>query len=224
MVSIDEDVPPMGKLFSVPIADITGDYPIKKGTAPLPPQLQGVFWLTAQSTGSALMSFGGPSGHPVLNTGTLDEDGTCFISLGRYQKWSFASQEDGNCKKSANPANDLVYEFNFDDAEDPQFCSIVLHSGDKACDDKLQATVWKCLNFDMYLVEDEDYPGSIVWSRRSYCCGIDTCFSYVYKIVQVIDGQGNKIQPAYDEFEEYVSEYANPPGTIQLVGPCTGVE
>lgn len=46
-----------------------------------------------------------------------------------------------------------------------------------------------------------EYPGSVVWQRKS---GFVIPF-YTYQLVQILDGDGNKIQPAYEKFVNYMT-------------------
>lgn len=50
---------PIGDLKHVNAADISGDGPMVIGKAPLPPCMQGLFWMTWQGSGSCLASLGG---------------------------------------------------------------------------------------------------------------------------------------------------------------------
>lgn len=199
---VGDDVVQSDVTSSVPIDAITSYMTI--GKAPLPPQLRGIFWLTDQGDQSALMSFGGPSGHPEYNTGSIDEDGSLIIKLNGFRNWTFA---DADSFKKYRP-KDITYHFEFDNAEDPTFAQIELEIA--GCG----LTVNKnCLNFNMELSSgDDEYPDSVVWDRNSYLC----CWpcAYKYKVVQVIDEHGKKIQSAWDAFVEYEERYASPPGTL----------
>lgn len=48
----------MGERKCISVEDVSGDGPFVVGKAPLPPALQGVFWLTWQGSGSCLASLG----------------------------------------------------------------------------------------------------------------------------------------------------------------------
>lgn len=208
--STDAALPPLSdQIWQVPVDQITGDFPIARGVAPLPPQLRGIFWLQDQDSGSALMSFSGGSGHPLISTGAIDDDGRYFVSLTRYYKWSWAR---GRAEMLFVKKQNAVYEFQFDDPDDPTHADIILHSGHQgnAQDGGLLPS---CVHFDMSLgdsdlEDDEGFPGSVIWTRNSYVCC--TCFglaSYKYKLVQVMDEHGKRIQPAWDAFKEYISTH-----------------
>lgn len=59
--------------------------------------------------------------------------------------------------------------------------------------------------FDMRLVTDPNnplrvrYPGSQIWIRRSTYIGI---FYFEYNVIQVVDGNGQKIEAAWNEFRD----------------------
>lgn len=73
--------------------------------------------------------------------------------------------------------------------------------------------------FTMDLLTDPNNPdvaryvGSVVWQRRSsFFFGMikPEDSSFVYNVVQIIDGNGTPIQPAYDEFVANVkNDYGN---------------
>merc|ERR1719401_314935 len=116
---VGDDVIQSDDTSSVPRDSITSYMPV--GKAPLPPQLRGIFWMTDQGKQSALMSFGGPSGHAEYNTGSVDEHGCISIKLNGFRNWTMADAETF----SGYRAKDLIYHFEFDDAQNPTFAEIL---------------------------------------------------------------------------------------------------
>jgi len=47
----------------------------------------------------------------------------------------------------------------------------------------------------------KQYPGSVIWNRRSELFGSITLLNY--NAIQIIDGSGNRIEPAYSEWVKY---------------------
>merc|ERR1712137_966594 len=95
---------------------------------------------------------------------------------------------------------DLVYHFIFDDATNPKFCQIYPEA--KNLDFMLTAEL--LLDFEMELLEkgDERFPGSVAWRRVSKVLGQEAK-SAEYALVQVIDGSGQRIEPAWSKFVEF---------------------
>jgi len=67
------------------------------------------------------------------------------------------------------------------------------------------------MNFAMTLVnkgEDKQFPTSVVWNRPSTVMG-KYMKSAFYQIVQVIDGEGNKLEPAYSTWVNNCKTFSN---------------
>jgi len=190
---------PIGNMKSVEINDIHGTGPLILGTGPgLPTQLQGLFWLTKQGKSSALCSFGGPSKDGGnCSTGQLTTE-AYKIRVSGDRVWSFA-QNDFAAIKAAKKL-DLVYHFHFDDVTNPTHCQIYPEARNAGV---LLTAEW-LLNFEMHLLEDGDpeYPNSVVWRRPSAVFGIEIK-KKEYLLVQVMDGTGTRIEPAWSKFVEY---------------------
>jgi len=73
------------------------------------------------------------------------------------------------------------------------------------------------LDFEMELLKegDERFPGSVAWRRPSSVLGQEIK-SAEYVLLQVIDGKGQRIEPAWSKFVEYQnsSEAGKTPGQI----------
>jgi len=211
--------------------DVTGKGPLLLGKAPLPVALRGMWWLTHQGDSSALMSFGGPNlDGDGCSTGQLEDDGSYKIRVSGDRVWAFADKDSSNFQKAEK--YDLTYRFEFDDLDDPQWAKIhIITKYDSCCCCGLECTracPW-CTNWTMYLNDDDDeFPQSLVWERKSTICCDACCFAhifhgpswpccgYYYKIVQVIDEEGKRIEPAWSQFVEYENkdECGGSPGEI----------
>ena len=106
---------------------------------------------------------------------------------------------------------DLIYQFYFDSAENPTKCQIIPQGRNLGL--TLSAT-W-ILDFDMRVVEHEKYANSVVWLRESYLFGVHGKGAD-YDLVQVVDGEGNRLEPAWSDFVAYQKseECGKTPGTI----------
>lgn len=200
--------------FKINGADSDGAGPMLVGGTSLPESLRGVFWLSKQGNMSSLMSFGGPNG-----------DGG-WTSVGRLvglryrirvlgdRVWSFAGLESAG--KKIVDLGDLIYEFTFNDAKAPTFGQI--HA---TFNNLLGLHVGKRLewlgDFEMTLLDShKDYPGSKVWERRSYVFGQES-ESKRYELIQVVDEDGKRIQPAWKAFvTAQTAESVEDPGVVHL--------
>eukprot|EP00429_Kryptoperidinium_foliaceum_P020007 CAMPEP_0176048166 /NCGR_PEP_ID=MMETSP0120_2-20121206/23924_1 /TAXON_ID=160619 /ORGANISM="Kryptoperidinium foliaceum, Strain CCMP 1326" /LENGTH=372 /DNA_ID=CAMNT_0017381581 /DNA_START=61 /DNA_END=1179 /DNA_ORIENTATION=- len=191
-----ESIAPQGPVKSWSLADAA--LPIRVATAPMPKALRGVFWLSGQGRGTALVSFAGPS-HDGGGCSTGHLQGNMYsIRCSGDRVWSWADETD-KFNIWATQQGDLVYHFVFDNAEQPKNCQIYPES--RALD-IVMSSEW-LLDYEMVLEEgvDEMFPGSVVWQRVSSILGGEKKVSY--GIVQVVDEDGKRIQPAWDRFVEY---------------------
>lgn len=210
-------VGPIGAVKSVDIKDIdmksfsAGTGPLRLGTGPgLPAALTGIFWLTKQGPSSALASFGGPSGDGGGCSAGQMVGNRLKVRVAGDRTWSFAENGKSN---TLVEALDLVYHFVFDDAVNPTRCQIYPEGRNLG----FTLTADWLLDFDMELLKDGDkeFPGSVVWKRISSVLGREAT-SAEYALVQVIDGQGQPIEPAWTKFVEYQNsaEAGSSPGKI----------
>lgn len=192
--------------------DETG--PIRIGTAPLPSQLRGVFWLAEQGDSSALMSFAGSEDGAGLSQGALalnPADGYHYkIRVGGDKIWSF---HDKASSWRLVELLDLVYKFKFNSPSNPTSGQII-PSGENLNGFDLNAP-W-LLNFAMKLIpmgNHSKYPKSWVWGRPSSILGFEGGY---YDLIQVLDEKGDKIEPAYSDWLKYCrsAETGSTPGEL----------
>ncbi|CAK0853111.1 unnamed protein product [Prorocentrum cordatum] len=191
-----EKLAPVGKAKSVKVEDITGKGPLRVGTAPLPESMQGLFWLSSQGPSSALASFAGPTQDGGgCSTGQM-RDKRYDIRVAGDRVWAFA--EDNTIAWKFVETVDLIYHFVFDDAEKPTKCQIYPEAGNLGF--TLDAE-W-LLDFEAHLKPEgsEEYPGSVIWLRPSFVLGKEV---NEYTLVQVMNGAGERIEPAWSKFVEY---------------------
>jgi len=199
----------VGQVKSVQVESITGDGPLILGTASLPGDLQGLFWLSQQGTRSALVSFGGPTRDSCgTSTGQL-ADRQYAIRVTGDRIWTFAEQEGRS--QSLVEALDLIYHFVFDDPINPKRAQIYPESKNL----RFTLTAEWILDFEMELVQggDDRWPGSVVWKRQSKLFGIS---GGEYDLVQVMKGDGMRIEPAWSDFVNYQNsqETGGTPGML----------
>lgn len=177
----------------------------------MPKQLQGVFWLQKQADSSAIMSFAQSNDGGHLSTGKLSSTDKYEYSVrvGGDRVWSF---HDKSTSWKLVEFLDLVYNFDFDDAENPTFADIIPESKNLG----ISVTAELFLNFDMKLLKTEEkeekYKDVIVWGRPSYVFNNEITSKY-YELVQVVDGKGKKTAA----FEDWV-KYCNDPVTGETQG------
>jgi len=191
--------------------------PMRIGTAPLPSQLRGVFWLKDQGDSSSLVSFAKSNDGDGVSPGVMPSDGVYKVRVRGDRTWSFADQ---SFNWEASGWMDLIYSFNFNDASNPTE-AVVYGGGGNAL-----SIVWKgvtyAIEFGMELQTkaqvlagpNKRYNTSVVWERPSRFLGT-TLASYT--VVQVMDENGNKIEPAFSEwvaYNQHPTDTGNTPDTI----------
>lgn len=203
-----EHIAPIGEVKSIRVEDVQGHVPLTIGTAPLPECLQGIYWLTDQGNSSALASFGASNDGGGCSTGILIQN-RYKVRVSGDRVWAMAGgQILGSLKIDAL---DLIYHFVFNDSKKPTKCQIYPEARRFGVN---LAAEW-LLDFEMELVAgDPNYPGSVVWNRRSWVAGREAT-SAEYALVQVIDVHGKRIEPAWSKFVEYQStQVTDTPGMI----------
>jgi len=183
--------------------------PLPPGRAPLPKSLRGVFWLGGQKDRSALLTFAKNDGTDCkwCSTGKLIGNGYRIRPLGSCS-WAFANVE-GFWNPGYSWASNmmLVYDWFFDDPVNPTFAHMgpVVGALPWNSGGLLAKQRW-WLSFDMALqsaeqAEEKGYNGSVFWSRSTYLFKAWR-FSH-YDLVQVVDEDGNRIEPAWSKFVAY---------------------
>jgi hypothetical protein len=205
--------------------DVSGAGPLTLGTAAmnLPVSLQGIFWLTKQGYSSSLMSFGTSKDGKGLSQMDLDpRDGNQIeVRVGGDKVWSFA---DKASSWSLVSATDLMYEFAFKDASgkapnnmnDAVEGQIIPYAHNLGI--RLSWTV--LLDFDMKKIPQDKktkYTNSVVWGRPTSVLGVKVDSAY-YDLVQIIDGNGTKLEPAYSDWLAYCKDE----GAVKKTGSTPG--
>jgi hypothetical protein len=212
-----EEANPIAQQQAVRTEDISGMGPMIVGTAPLPRNLQGLWWLSGQKSSSALVTFGGPN----------DDGNGCSVGYLTGDKNAYKIRVEGErVFSTAEPSaidkliegNDQSYNFEFNDPVNPTMAQIYVFADGLGV--KIQGEFSRnIMNFQMYLLPEEDprrkqYPGSFVWLRNTTFFGINAGHDYL--LVQVMDGLGSRIEPAWSSFAAYEnsSTTGNYPGWI----------
>lgn len=185
------------------------------GKAPLPERTHGMFWLVDDG-GDALVSFGGPpggvgtgecsSGKLTQEGGEDDKTSYCTtISTVRPGGWTFqAFGTPPGVSGGKFPTNaDSFYEmcgskwkFCFDSNQDPTSATAVPE----------KSRSW-CVNVMAASTTTAEYKGTKhgghYWRVTTKALGIIPLPSWVpgnFDMIQVVDGDGNKVQPGWDMF------------------------
>lgn len=185
--------------------------PLSVAGPDMPQNLQGVFWLMDQGDSSALMTFGKTGDGGVCSTGILNTNpgmANYVVRCSGDRSWAFADK--GRSFKFVNLV-DFIYKFYFDSCENPTRCQIIPWARNLGFE--LSAT-W-ILDFDMHVIAHEKYANSVVWLRDSYLFG-NRAKSADYHLVQVVDAEGNRLEPAWSDFVAYQSsaDAGTTPGKI----------
>jgi hypothetical protein len=183
---------------AVRVEDISAAGPLILGTAPLPLALQGLWWVTGQSSGSSLLSFGGPN----------NDGNGCSLGYISGEKNSYKIRAEGDRVTATNEpsgfdkvveSGDKAYYFEFDSATDPKLGQMYMLLDGIGIGTNGKWTQ-RVVNSEMNLLPDGgvEYPGSVVWLRNTsvwgFLVGSET------KFIQVMDGAGEKIEPAWSKF------------------------
>lgn len=190
------------------------------GTAPLPTELQGMFWLTEQGDSSALMTFAQSNDGDGISTGEVGTAtnsagatiGTYRVRVGGDRSWSF---HDRSTNWRLAHWLDLIYNFEFEYASDGSGRIVAAQIKPEAGNlFGFTLPPW-LLSFRATMAEHPRYKNSLVFRRDSYIAGSEID-SAQYDLVQVIDGNGNKLQPAFSDWLSYCEsdETGASPGTF----------
>jgi len=195
---------PIGGQQSVRLEDMDFSGPMILGTSPLPFGLQGIWWFGGQTSASSLLSFGGPNNDGNgFSLGYLDGPKNTYKIRAEGDRVAMSPQPSG-LKKIVDEIGDKVYSFEFNDRVDPTAAHVRVSF--EGLDGEVQGK-WpeRIMNFDMQLMPkgNPEYPGSLVWSRNSSIWMDD------YKFVQVMNGRGEKIEPAWSSFVLYEKDPKN---------------
>jgi len=201
---------PITSQQAVRVEDMLGAGPMILGTAPLPIALQGIWWFAGQTSGSALLSFGGSN-----------NDGSgCSLGYLTGEKNSYKIRAEGDrVVSSSEPSGldkvmetgDKVYYYEFNNAANPTLGQIYTYfDGLGGAQEGAKSAMMKS-TMQLQPNGDLEYPGSLVWLKNTTVLGINVKDT---KIVQVIDGAGEKIEPAWSKFvaSEKDPENRNYPG------------
>jgi len=130
-----------------------------------------------------------------------------MLSAGGDRVWAFADKGVSNLVERL----DLIYHFIFDDNENPKHCQIYPDARNLG----VTLTWTWLLDFKLEIAAggDEQFPGSVIGKRHSYAFGK---LINEYALVQVINGAGERIEPAWSKFVEYQKSKAagETPGEI----------
>jgi len=202
----DVALTPVKPLGSFNIDDVEGAGPLQPGAESLPTALRGVFWLSDQGIQSALITFASNNNAdgPWCSHGSLILN-RYLIRVSGDKVWSWATEENAGYDLAYGLR--LVYDFGFDSTTDPTHATIYpILTALGGFGARLSQQTWM-LTFTMTKMSEQEasdlgYPGSIVWERRSYAFGVEITSSR-YNMVQVVDEDGKRIEPAWSTFAAY---------------------
>lgn len=179
----------------------------------LPKQMQGVFWLTGQGDSSSLMSFAKSSDGCGMSPGELQSGTDSYdVRVNGDRVWFFS---DKAASWKLIKFIDLVYHFQLTGGtlSDPRSFQIIPQALNIILGistiPRIDAT-W-LLDFDAHLLLNDNeefnfkranWSGSAVWGRPSSVVG-QQVKSKTYLLVQVVDGKGKPIQPAFDKWVKF---------------------
>mmetsp|Transcript_47274 Transcript_47274/g.133324 ORF Transcript_47274/g.133324 Transcript_47274/m.133324 type:complete len:367 (-) Transcript_47274:76-1176(-) len=176
--------------------------PMLVGTAPLPESLRGIFWQQDQQDNGAALTFAGDGSEGAwCNSGSLVGNRYRIRCCGE-NIFSVAAPTTDNCWA------DLIYDFVFDSSSAPTHGQIKLVPGFVGHRDIFPELL---IDFEMSLRPHglQEFPGSVVWDRDSYLFGVAVGGGVSYKLVQIVDEHGARIEPAWSAFAAYQAKQTN---------------
>lgn len=200
------------KVRYVNVTDINGGErnDVFVGKAPLPENIQGMFWLVDDG-GDVLVSFGGPAGGDgsgECGSGKLakeaDNSYCSTISTVREGGWTYQAVAKPGLSGGAFPTPadkfydqcGMKWKMCFDSDSNPTVADFSPH----------QTTIL-CVNVMASASTKGEYKGKKngghYWRVTTKALGIIPLPDWVlgnFDMIQVMDGNGNKIQPAWDMF------------------------
>lgn len=199
--------------------DITADGPMYIGKAPLPAKLQGVFWLVDDG-GDALISLGAPPGSDgsgrCANGKLVQKEADKFcssISTVRPGQWSYQQVtkpglSGGKFPTVADKFYDscaIEWKWCFNSEDDPTVFKADPVQHRSACVNVM------AMGTTHGKYEGEKWGGHY-WRVTTLGLGVVPLPDWLlgnFDMIQVMDGNGQKIQPAWDKFAA-----ANPAGIV----------
>jgi len=181
------------------VEDVRAGFPLPIAGSTFPQALQGLFWLQDQGSKSSLVTFASsPSAktqRSVLSGKQID------MEVDGDRTWSFS---DSGLLKTFDRLDrvgkkHLVYRMEFNSNSNPTYAHIL----PRGLGAKLNVAEWLS-DFDMYLLKDHKYNGSVVWQRNTTALfGKFNVKPGTYKMVQVMDGTGKKL-PAWKQWLKFM--------------------
>jgi hypothetical protein len=162
------------KVLETDLKDITTSKPFRVVDDCTIPQCKGIFWTQDQDYGTSLMKF------PRSSTIKLNDD----------RAWTYASWLTTQCSRFT----DIRYTFDYN--QDHSHAVISME-----CFHVRISPVVLYASMTLRTRKHED-DSSIVWQRNTTLFGMPLS-SGIYKLVQVIDGDGKRL-PAFDLYLEYM--------------------
>lgn len=197
-----EVVAPIAGQQAVRVEDINAQGPLILGTAPLPPALQGIWWIS----GSSLLSFGGSNNDANgCSLGYLGGDTNSYKIRAEGDRVMASSDPSGLDK--IMETGDKSYYFEFDNAVNPTNGQVYTLFEGMGVDTKDSTENIMSSQMSLLPEGDVEYPGSLVWLRNTSLWGISVARDI--KIVQLMDGAGEKIEPAWSKFVAFAKDSEN---------------
>lgn len=203
------------KVQYVNVSDIDANGPVYIGKEPLPARFQGVFWLVDDG-GDALVSFGKPEGGDdsvECNNGKLSEDTEAnseykyctTVSTVRPGGWTFQAQGTPWPFGGAFPT--AADEFYRTCGTKWKFCLDAMDEPTKLKADPIAQRGLPCVNVFAAASTTGEYKGTKdggeYWRVTTKAVGVIPLPSFIpgnFDMIQVMDADGSKIQPAWDNF------------------------
>jgi hypothetical protein len=193
------------------VSKINASGPVYIGKAPLPKNIQGVFWLKDDG-GDSLVSFGAPLGgddNAECSNGKLTPKGKSFctrVSNVQGRGWTYqdvatpAGPFGGKFPSAADKfyrTCGMKWEFCFDSEANPTTWT----------GSALSSRGLPCVNVFAMASTTGVYKGAMYggeyWKVTTKALGIVPMPSWLpgnFEMIQVMDGNGNRILPAWDNF------------------------
>lgn len=204
----------IGHFYDVSSTDIFPMLPGRSGPdTTLPASLEGIFWTTNQGTLSKLITFAYDAQEAEF-TNCSTKNGTDNVRCVRYsgnKMWSFAGPPHSWTKLEhhimrAYWACDSAIHYNFVSPTSAMVTVQSCQNTEYCINEELALNSFTTGRMDLLHKPDSTdnpYPGSYVWSYRNDALPTESSAAYAFNqhhVVQVMDRDANKIQPAWNKF------------------------
>lgn len=198
------------KVQYIDVEAIDASGPVFIGKAPLPENIQGVFWFKDDG-GDGLVSFGGPHENDECSNGKLTEDtdnsGKFCTAVSTVRPGGWTYQAEATPSPFGGHFPSVADKFYLGCGEKWKFCFDSNSNPTSLDAAPISTRGFPCVNVFEATKTTGVYKGTQngghLWRVTTKAFGVFPLPSFVpgnFDVIQVMDGSGNRVQPAWDTF------------------------